>query len=79
MTEQPLKLPETITMAALALDTLGSTTQIVLDGEDLLRGRRNTVDLHLRSAAFQIENTIYLCYKTSYLNDEVNHTEPSPQ
>ncbi len=32
----------------------------------------------LRSAAFCIENIIYLCYKTSYLNVEVNCTEPSP-
>jgi len=27
---------------------------------------------------FYIENVIYLCYKTSYLNEEVNRTEPSP-
>ncbi len=32
----------------------------------------------LRSVAFYIENIIYLCYKTSYLNEEVKCTEPSP-
>jgi len=31
-----------------------------------------------RSAHFYIENTIYLCYKTSYLNEEFNYIEPSP-
>jgi len=32
----------------------------------------------LRLAPFYIENIIYICYKTSYLNEEVNGTEPSP-
>ncbi len=31
-----------------------------------------------RSAAFDIENIIYFFYKTSYLNEEVNCTEPYP-
>ncbi len=31
-----------------------------------------------RSAPFYIENIINLFYKTSYLNEEVNCTEPSP-
>jgi len=31
-----------------------------------------------RSAALDIENIIYLCYKTSYLNEEVCCTEPTP-
>ncbi len=31
-----------------------------------------------RSAHFYIENIIYLCYKTSYLNEEVNCTEALP-
>ncbi len=30
------------------------------------------------SAAFTIEHIIYLCYKTTYLNEEVNCTEPPP-
>ncbi len=32
----------------------------------------------LRTAPFLIDNIIYLCYKTSYLNEEVNCTDPSP-
>jgi hypothetical protein len=32
----------------------------------------------LRSAAFDFENIIYLFYKTSYPNEEVNSAEPSP-
>ncbi len=31
-----------------------------------------------RPTAFYIQNIINLCYKTSYLNEEVNCTEPSP-
>jgi hypothetical protein len=31
-----------------------------------------------RSAPFKSENIFYLSYKTSYLNKEVNCTEPSP-
>ena len=31
-----------------------------------------------RSAAFTIESIIYLCYKTTYFNEEVNCTEPPP-
>ena len=31
-----------------------------------------------RSAPFYIENIIHLFYKTSYLNEEVIGTEPSP-
>ncbi len=32
----------------------------------------------VRSASFNIESTIYLFYKTSSTNEEVNCTEPSP-
>ena len=31
-----------------------------------------------RSAAFDIKNVDYLYFKTSYLNEEVNCTEPPP-
>ncbi len=31
-----------------------------------------------RLAALYVENIIYVCYKTSYLNEEVDCTEPSP-
>jgi hypothetical protein len=33
---------------------------------------------YFRSAGFYIENIIYLCFKTSYLNEKVKCTEPSP-
>jgi hypothetical protein len=46
------------------------------------RERLSTVDLlvlpSLRSNPFGIENIFPLIYKTSYLNEEVNCTEPSP-
>jgi hypothetical protein len=32
----------------------------------------------LRSASFNVENILLLFYETSYLNEEVNHTESSP-
>ncbi len=32
---------------------------------------------YLRSAAFNTEKSIFLYYKISYLNEEVNRTEPS--
>ena len=44
--------------------------------------RLSTVDLRctkdFKSALFYIENIIYIFYKTSYLDEEVNRTEPSP-
>jgi hypothetical protein len=51
-------------------------------GKSYRRGRLSTVGLLaltcLRSAHFKNENIIYLFYQTSYLNLEVNGTEPSP-
>jgi hypothetical protein len=32
----------------------------------------------IRKAPFYKENIVYNCYKTSYLNEEVNGTEPYP-
>jgi hypothetical protein len=48
----------------------------------LIEGTISTIDLLvltcLDPAAFLIVIIIYLCYKTSYLNEEVNCAEPSP-
>ncbi len=48
----------------------------------ILRQRCSTVHLlvfaELRSAPFCIEIILYLSYKTSYLNEEVNCTKPFP-
>ncbi len=38
----------------------------------------NTCTHQLGSAAFNIENIAFFFYKTSYLNEEVSCTEPSP-
>ncbi len=46
--------------------------------QTLLKG--NTAHLtsyYFRLAAIHIENIIYLCYKTSYLNEEINLTKLS--
>jgi hypothetical protein len=44
--------------------------------------RLGTVDLlvltSFRSAVLYIQSIITLCYKTSYINEEINCTEPSP-
>ncbi len=48
----------------------------------MLRGKAQySWPLHtnlFRLAAFDTENIIYFFYKTSYPDEEVNHTEPSP-
>jgi hypothetical protein len=50
--------------------------------ETLLKGRLSTVDLLVRTCLnqvhFYIENVIYIFNKTSYFNEEVNRTDPSP-
>ncbi len=51
-------------------------------GTSYWRGRLSTVDLRvlasLNQLLFYIEIIIILFYKTSYLNEEINCTEPSP-
>ncbi len=51
-------------------------------GKSYWRGRLSTVDLlvltSLDQLLFAVMIFFYLCYKTSYLNEEVNCTEPSP-
>jgi hypothetical protein len=59
------------------------TTLIGLVKETLLKGKAQyswppCTNL-FRSAPFYIENIIYIFNKTSYLNEEVNCTKPSPQ
>jgi len=53
----------------------------VQTGKTNWRGRFSTFDLlvltSLGSAAFEIENSIYFFYQTSYPNEEVNCSEPS--
>jgi len=51
-------------------------------GKSYLRGRLSTVYLLILTSLdqlFFIEKNIYVLYKTSYFNDEVKCTEPSPQ
>jgi hypothetical protein len=53
----------------------------VVPGNSKRRGRLSTVELLVLtsfSAHFYIENIIFLFTKTSYLNEEVNCTEPAP-
>jgi hypothetical protein len=45
-----------------------------LSREPLLKGKLTSLD----QSNFDVENIFYLCYKTSYLNEDVNCTEPSP-
>ena len=40
--------------------------------------RLTSLHLPVYTSLFKTENIIYLCYKTSYLNEEVNCTEPFP-
>ncbi len=56
------------------VDSLAKET--LLKGKALYSWPPNT-NLY-RSAPFYIENIIYIFNKTSYLNEEVNCTEPSP-
>ncbi len=56
---------------------------LFIPGKSYWRGRLRTVDLFVLTSLdqliFGIENINYLLYKTSYLNEEVNCTEPSLQ
>ncbi len=53
-----------------------------LYGKLLLKGKAQYTwtpcVLQFKLAAFDIANIINFFYKTSYLNEEVNRTEPSP-
>ena len=59
-----------------------SPLSVVFNQGNLTEWRRlSTVDLLVsvyRPNAFDIANIIYYIYKTSYLNEEVKCTEPSP-
>jgi hypothetical protein len=49
--------------------------------EPLLQGRLSIVDLLVLTSFYQVILTtqmLFTFYKTSYLNKEVNRTEPSP-
>ncbi len=49
--------------------------------EPLLKGRHSTVDLLTHTSLDQlllVAQTLFTIYKASYLNKEVNCTEPSP-
>ncbi len=54
---------------------------IALGREALLKGRISTVDLHVLTGLdhllFKL-NLVYLFYKITHLNEEVNRTDPSP-
>ncbi len=58
------------------LDPVGSSREVLLKGKAQYGWPPCTNQF--RSAPFYIENIINLFYKTSYLNEEVNCTEPSP-
>jgi hypothetical protein len=56
---------------------LGAVAYVLIQGS--LTEREGSVRLtYLCSCAFYDEYRIYLCYKTRYLNEEVNCTEPFP-
>jgi hypothetical protein len=76
-------MPTTVTGAVLALATLGNAIQTkVGSGNPYPKGRISTFDLleltSLDQLIFKMKKYFPLYYKTSYLNEEVNRTEPSP-
>ncbi len=64
------------------LDQLYSIPPFMLDQGSLIEGERSVRLTSLYKlvyiSSFNIENSFYLFYKTSDLNEEVNCTEPSP-
>jgi len=53
-------------------------TVLLLPGKSFCKGIFNTVDLLVLTSLDRLLFTLKICYKTIYLNLEVNCTEPSP-
>ncbi len=62
----------------LTIHNIWSAIQWAIPKVILNYSRQPTCANKFRIAVFDIKNIIYLFYKTSYLNEEVNRTEPSP-
>jgi hypothetical protein len=55
---------------------MGLTREALLKGKD--QYDQTPCANEFLSATFQTESFFFLFYKTTYLNEEVNHTDPSP-
>jgi hypothetical protein len=65
----------------VCLQIFNSATPLHNPGNPYWRGQLSTVDLHLLTSIDQLHlilKILFTFYKTSYLNEEVNCTEPSP-
>ncbi len=85
--EQPIMLHKNILPYSLLQHTLNLLRTGPMMLHHLLQGPltegKGSVRLisstnQLRLAHSYVENIIYICYQTSYLNEEVNCTEPAP-